>query len=93
MSYKKVSYKQRIKYHCKDDNQVWVDVWKFYMAIHSDTCENGFYTADYIKEKLMQIMKGETNWHALVNKAYEDQKPSILCCEKCKNEWESCVCR
>lgn len=58
----------------KFDNPVWCDVWKFYTAIRSDTCEDPFYTQDYVLEKLMRILKGESTWHALIEEAFKEYR-------------------
>jgi len=43
------------------------DLVKFWLAIHYDTCPEGFYTADYIKEKIEKILDGSITWHANID--------------------------
>lgn len=40
------------------------DLIKAWIAIDSDTCPNGFYKADYLKEKIERIIDGTMVWHA-----------------------------
>ncbi len=59
-----------------DLNEVQKDLVKAWMAIDCDTCVNGFYKADYLKEKIYLILLGRMTWHANIegidlDKAYE----------------------
>jgi len=54
------------------NNPILADVIKFYIAIDSDTCIDGFYSQEYIMEKLEGIMKGTSTWHACIEMAYQE---------------------
>jgi hypothetical protein len=56
------------------ENQLLDDIIKFWLAIDGDTCQNGFYHADYLKEKFKRIIQGNMIWHLRINENYEQKK-------------------
>lgn len=43
---------------------------KAWIAIDCDTVENGFYSGNYLKEKIIRILEGTMVYHELIDQAY-----------------------